>query len=433
MATVLIIGAGLGGLCLAHALQKHNIPFKVFEKDAKHDFRAQGYRLRIGEEGIRALQYSLTPAVWDLLKETCAEFHSSSPSGRLDAVTAIPLGVSMLGGGPPSFQGRMEPLTVDRTVFRDVLLTGLQGRVFFGKQFTHYEADPGRVRAYFTDGTVEEGALLIGADGLRSRVRKQRLPDYPILDTGIRIIYGKTVLSEQVERQLPQELHRGMSLVFENDQIAPKTLLLEPIRFLPTARAQAQTHVHIPQDYIYWVLATNRSSIPLRDGETLRLNHEQSVALSLTLTEKWHPSLRVLFEAQSTTQTSTLRISSVKPDLPDWEPSPPSARVTLLGDAVHVMPPTGGMGVNTSLRDAEDLARRVAELWAKLDCSVKADSDARLNVNSSIGIDEISALVNDYEDALRVFARQALEGSWCGGRKAFGLGSVEECDVIIDL
>jgi cation diffusion facilitator CzcD-associated flavoprotein CzcO len=49
MIHISIIGAGLGGLCLAQALQKHGVAFDVYEKDVSPYSRAQGYRLRIDE------------------------------------------------------------------------------------------------------------------------------------------------------------------------------------------------------------------------------------------------------------------------------------------------------------------------------------------------------------------------------------------------
>jgi 2-polyprenyl-6-methoxyphenol hydroxylase-like FAD-dependent oxidoreductase len=405
MSNVLIVGGGLGGLCLAHALKKNHIPFKLFEKDQKQDFRAQGYRLRISSPGIGALEYSLAPETWDLFKKTCAQFDPTSPMGRVDAATAVtPADAPMLGGPPPHMHGSDSlPYNVDRTVFREVLLAGLQSDVYFGRQFTHYETEDGQVRAFFADGTVETGTLLVGADGVGSRVRKQLLPQYPILDTGVRSIYGKTLLSEALEKQMTPNVLRGLSLAFDNDQSAPKTLLLEAMRF---PRRSDVTEVPLPPDYVYWVLAVHRDYIPLADEKMLRLNHEQSAQLSLDLTEKWHPSLRVLLEAQDVAQTSTLRITSVLPELPDWEPSP---LVTLLGDAIHNMPPTGGMGVNTALRDAEDLARRLGQAGIGPGCK---------------------SVVAEYEKSLREFARKTIGGSWQGGLKAFGMRPVEECERI---
>ena len=50
-------------------------------------------------------------------------------------------------------------------------------RYHFGKGFTGLVQDAGGVTAFFDDGTTAKGDLLIGADGLRSTVRAQLMPD----------------------------------------------------------------------------------------------------------------------------------------------------------------------------------------------------------------------------------------------------------------
>lgn len=82
---VIIVGSGLGGLTLAHSLKKHNIPYRIFEKDGDADQRAQGYRVSIDEGGAGGLKNAVDPETFELFEKTCAA--SSSPAGRIDGPT----------------------------------------------------------------------------------------------------------------------------------------------------------------------------------------------------------------------------------------------------------------------------------------------------------------------------------------------------------
>lgn len=400
-APVLIAGAGLGGLCLAQALKKHAIPFKIFERDFKRDFRAQGYRLRISEGGILGLQYALTPEVWNLFDKTSAEFLDGGHGGRFDVLTAEPLPA---GSGPPAgAHGKMQPYTVDRTTMREVLLTNLENELHYGKCVSHFETHDDGVTAYFSDGTSESGSLLVGADGLNSSIRKQLLPEYPFLDSGSRIIYGKSPITSALEAEISANLLGGMVFLSEDTTHGvPKTMLLEAIRF---PQGRSIEHIELPEDYFYWVLLLRKEHFSLPDTKLLSLSKEESADLALSLTEKWHPSIRAVVKHQDRTQTSTLRIASVDPKIPDWQSS---ERVALLGDAIHAMPPTGGLGVNTALRDASDLARRLIK--------------ARDNREGWAGI------VSEYDKDLREYARKPLAMSWGAGAKTFGLKPADQCE-----
>jgi 2-polyprenyl-6-methoxyphenol hydroxylase-like FAD-dependent oxidoreductase len=402
--TVLIAGAGLGGLCLAQALKKHSIPFKIFERDMKQNFRAQGYRLRISEFGILSLQYALDDKIWDLFDKTAALFELPGPKARINTFTAEPLAQGALGGGPPpGAQGDMTPYTVDRTAMRDVLLTGLEDELQFGKAVSRYEESADGVTVYFNDGSSETGALLVGADGVKSTIRQQLLPEYPFLDTEMRIMYGKSPLTAELKSKFLDNAQHGMSLLYDDGSMdnGPKTGVLEAIKF-PQGKVVA--HISLPDDYIYWVLVVRKEHMPIPDAEVLRLDNEASSDLALTLTDKWHPRVRAIIELQDRTQTSTLRMTSVDPEMPDWEAT---GRVTLLGDAIHALPPTGGAGVNTALRDAADLAQKI----------VQAGGSANITRD----------IVAEYEKDLREFARKWVGMSWQAGQKAFGLKSREEC------
>ncbi len=47
MRNVVIVGGGIGGLCLAQGLKQAGISVALYERDASADFRGQGYRIHI--------------------------------------------------------------------------------------------------------------------------------------------------------------------------------------------------------------------------------------------------------------------------------------------------------------------------------------------------------------------------------------------------
>ena len=100
--------------------------------------------------------------------------------------------------------------SVSRATMRQVLFTGMDSVVEYGKEFTHYQTDPrGKVTAFFADGTSASGDLLVGADGSRSAVRKQFLPGARLHDTGITAIATKTPLTAETRALLPPRSPRA--------------------------------------------------------------------------------------------------------------------------------------------------------------------------------------------------------------------------------
>src|SRR5262249_35617604 len=64
---VLIVGGGIGRLCLAQGLKKAGISVAVYERDRAADARLQGYRLNIEPVGSQALHACLPTNVWETL------------------------------------------------------------------------------------------------------------------------------------------------------------------------------------------------------------------------------------------------------------------------------------------------------------------------------------------------------------------------------
>lgn len=396
---VLIVGGGIGGLCLAQGLKKHGIPFTVFERDPTPDYRPQGYRLRINGDGYDALDAALPHELMDAFLQSNAAFEPGFVFP--DAVTG---GFTVRKAPPIAPRGSLQSTAVhrafatDRATLRAVLrarLTPEELRYDMGfKAYTLLPDDEG-VLVEFDNGEVVRGTLLVGADGANSRVRKQLLPDHRVLDTDGRAIFGKTLLTPEFEAVFPKDALSKTALVTNPDPFV--SLFSEPMRF---AHSPSEVGVELPKvdDYLYWVLIA-RSGVFGSNVDAL--TPEQLKQLSLRVTEGWSPALREVFERQEPGVGAFIKISTTHPTIEQWTPT----RVTLLGDAVHAMTPAG-IGANTALQDARVL----------LECLLAKGVGA--------------AAVGDYEAQMRVYASAAISASLGAGRKMFGQPPLEEMTAI---
>ena len=124
-----------------------------------------------------------------------------------------------------------------------------------------------------------EGCLLVGADGAGSRVRKQLVPGFEIIDTEGRFVYGKTVLTPELVEKFDKRALDGMTLMQDQTEGLPLTLLLEPVRFRDN-----EVRNKLPEDYISWVFVARKDKIEMDDAELLRLSGDESAALTRELT-----------------------------------------------------------------------------------------------------------------------------------------------------
>src|SRR6185437_15911971 len=71
MVRVAVVGAGIGGLCLAQGLRKAGLEVTVYERDQALDARGQGYRLHL--DAGPALRACLPPDLYDLCVATSGQ------------------------------------------------------------------------------------------------------------------------------------------------------------------------------------------------------------------------------------------------------------------------------------------------------------------------------------------------------------------------
>src|SRR5690348_2800367 len=79
---VVIVGAGLGGLCLAQGLRRAGVEVAVYERDAALDARRQGYRLHLDGRAAQGLHACLPPELYELFTAT-----TGRPSRQVTVVT----------------------------------------------------------------------------------------------------------------------------------------------------------------------------------------------------------------------------------------------------------------------------------------------------------------------------------------------------------
>ena len=351
---VLVIGAGLGGLCLAQGLHQAGISVAVYERDRSPEARTQGYRFHMDIRGEEALRACLPPSLYELAMATRAQ-----PSTGATAFSIVDgeLREAATGRFPESGSSAFVTVgsSIDRLTLRQVLLAGLDDIVHFGKEFTHYEQQPdGSVRACFADGTEAVGNVLVAADGVSSRVREQFLPHAELIDTGVRWLGGKTLLTDELRSVLPPQLAETFGMVYRGAQSMLFGLVTFPqdpnqaaARLWPGLRFQETS------DYVFWGVLVQKSQLALSDAELSALPGSQLQRLVLSLLADWPRPLHMLIEQCQPDQTFILKMRHAKP-IAQWQ----TTNVTLLGDAIHAMPPRGS-GANTALRDACQLAEHL--------------------------------------------------------------------------
>jgi 2-polyprenyl-6-methoxyphenol hydroxylase-like FAD-dependent oxidoreductase len=339
---VIVVGAGLGGLTLAHGLRRAGIDVVVYERDAEQG-RPQGVSLHFDDRGSAALRACLPPGHVAMAEATMGgprrqTVFLSEVDGELTVVRTEPLD----GIAGPTRPGRQ----VSRRLLRAVLLTGLEDTVRFGSELTRFEQRPGgTVRAWFACGGVDSADVLVGADGIGSVVRRQYLPHVRVVDTGKRMLMGAAPLRAVAGTGLPGLIGDSATSVHVRGTMMALGVLrfrrppaAARDRWLPALRSRA---VDDAEDYVMWALPVpqDRLGPAGSPGAVWRRARE--------LTATLHPALRQVVDEAWPEVTVALRIGMIPP-VPAWLPGP----VTVIGDAIHAAP---GFGANLAMQDAHRL------------------------------------------------------------------------------
>ena len=318
---VTIIGAGLGGLTLARVLHVHGIPATIYEADASAQARTQGGQLDIHENnGQLALEAA------GLTGQFRAIIHEGGEATRM----LDQHGTVLLDQPGDGSAGRPEVLRGD---LRRILIDSLPAETIqWGKKLTGASAlGGGRHELTFADGTTVTTSLLVGADGAWSKVRPLLSDDKPEY-TGTTFI--ETYLHDVDERHSATAHAVGGGAMYA----------LTPGKGIVAHREAGDilhTYVELTRS-AEWV-----AGIDFTDA---------TAAAAQVAAEfgGWAPELTALISDGETAPVP--RMIYTLPDAHRWDRAP---GVTLLGDAAHLMAPSGE-GANLAMFDGSELGVALA-------------------------------------------------------------------------
>ena len=197
---ILIVGGGLGGLTTALALARHGLAARVLE--GAPSFGAIGYGIQFGPNVFHALdRIGVSAAVLEKADSPPAVLMFDALTG--DEVTRVPTG--------PSFRARFKYpyIIIHRIDLHDVLLDACRREPLITLEpdamVTQLQDHGDRVQVTTEDGRSFEGAVLIGADGIRSRTRAQLFNDGDPLPNGFmgfRTIVPMAEVTADVQRDI---------------------------------------------------------------------------------------------------------------------------------------------------------------------------------------------------------------------------------------
>lgn len=354
---VVIVGAGLGGLCLAHGLRQVGIEATVLERDPSPLSRWAGYRLHINPAGSRALASCLPPEVWRAVVGASGDpgpLHFLNDGGK-ELLT-----VSEAPGGAPQDKSH----SVDRVTLRQLLLVGLPD-VRFDHHVTSLHEDCSGVQVHIDGRPSLQAGLMVLADGAGSALARTFLPGTARRAPRASSIAFKVPLPAA---GLDPRFTGGMTLT---SPPAPWALFTSAFtRRRPVGDVHAELAADfgdVPdmlsdpsQDYDGYVLATLIVAQHALPTNPTQLDTDALIQHYQAMTSGWSPPYRALIEAGDRSSVSLVSHRASTP-VAAW----PTSRITPIGDCIHAMPPVGGLGGNAALRDASLLTAALTDVHTR--------------------------------------------------------------------
>lgn len=332
---IAIIGGGIGGVALAVACLHRGIPFTLYERDRNFNARSQGY-------GLTLQQASKAIAGLGIISLEEGVISTKHIVHTIEGKVIGEWGMRKWISADTKTADKRSNVHIARQSLRSALLQQLGGDdvVHWDHQlvdFKETESD-GLVLSFKVAGAIKKmkADLLVGADGIRSTVRRLLIGEQvtPLRYLGCIVILGICPLSALGELHSP---------------------LLDSATVFQTANGNERIYIMpYTSDSVMWQL-----SFPMAENEAKALSDLGAIALKEEACRRtpWHDPIPQILAATQTTQISGYPVYDREVLDTSWLQG---KQVTLMGDAAHPMSPFKGQGANQALLDALALARGIS-------------------------------------------------------------------------
>jgi 2-polyprenyl-6-methoxyphenol hydroxylase-like FAD-dependent oxidoreductase len=245
-----------------------------------------------------------------------------------------------------------------------------------GKELRRIEQDGG-VIAHFADGTAAEGDVLVGADGIRSTVRQQYLPDLTPQYAGYAAWRGLVA-----EQAFPPALHAGLFEDFAFCLPANEQMLGYPV----AGPGNDLRPGHRRYNFVWYRPASEAEQLPQLLTDDGGRTHTLSIPPPLIAREvvsRMRQEAEQVLAPQFNAMLSLCAQPFLQPIYDLEVPRMAFGRVAILGDAAFVARPHVGAGVAKAAEDALALADALAA-HADVETALRQLESVRLPVGERI-------------------------------------------------
>ena len=308
---IAIVGGGIGGLATANAMLNKGFNVRVYERTRV--LQPIGAGLSLTPNGLNSLE-AIRPGIVQLLKQAGSPLHKlvlKRSTG--ETILSKPIEIEQQYGQPM--------LNIQWSKLQAILASTLPPEtICLDRRCVGLEQSEDGLSVYFSDGTVIQPDLLIGADGVNSVVRQNLIGD------------GFPNFAERVSWRAV--------IKYDHKLLSPNTATL-----VTAPDGKNCFLIDVGEGYTFW-------SASMRSSDDF-VNRRDTDAKTRVLERfaQWAEPVGEIIAATPAEDIVERPLCDRVP-LQHWS----KGRVTLLGDAAHPVVPSLGQGANMAFEDAYELA-----------------------------------------------------------------------------